>query len=186
MAAVDQTQGDPLARDHNCLADYRDAVERLRGETIDELGGQPMPPEKASMLAVMVASLPMVAALHPAMPVQLGVWQVAVVHLTVWSAVFWLQRHRYNRFHARWHSKIAAHQEACVPLPAEVFRYRGRSGQTTGARAAENRLVSVSPSGSIASISSSRPARTTSARTERPSSSQTSMEARIQRQGARR
>ena len=138
------------------------------------------------VLAVMVASLPMVAALHPAMPIQLGVWQVAVVHLTIWSAVFWLQRQRYNRFHARWHSKVAAHQEACVPLPAQVFYDRGRSGQTTGARAAENRLVTVSPSGSIASISSSRPTRTTSARIERPSSSQTSIASRIHRQGARR
>ena len=115
MAVFDQFQDDPLA-------DYRDAVERLRDETADELGGQPMLPEKASMLAVMFASLPMIAGLHPAMPVQLGVWQVAVVHLGIWSAVFWLQRQRYNRFHARWHSKVAAHQEGCVPMPAGCAR----------------------------------------------------------------
>ena len=64
---------DVMVHDCDCLDAYRGIVERLRGETIEEPGGQPMLPEKASRRAVMLASLPMVAALHPAMPGQLQV-----------------------------------------------------------------------------------------------------------------
>ncbi len=179
--------GDTAPADPNCLADYRDAVERLRGETVDELGPQPMPPETASMLAVLAASLPIVAALHPANPVPLAVWQVAAILAAVWVGIFRLQRTRYDRFHAAWSRKVAAHEPLAIPVEASRYRsdYRNE-GQTTGASAAVNRLVSVPLSSSMARTSSSRPARTTSPRIERPSSSQTSREPSIQRHGASR
>jgi hypothetical protein len=104
-----------LANDPPCdrwLADYRAAVERLRHETIAEIGPPPVAPEMASMVAVMAASLPMVAMLHPSVPIELQVWQVAFVQAAVWCGAFWLQRQRYERFHARLRSKIAAHQAA--------------------------------------------------------------------------
>jgi hypothetical protein len=99
------------------LADYRAAVERLRQETAAELGGQPSAPESAAMVAVLVAALPLVALplaalLHPSVPVHLQVWQVGVVQATVWGSVYWHQRRRYDRFHERLRSKIAAHQAA--------------------------------------------------------------------------
>jgi hypothetical protein len=178
---ADTPASDP-ARDNNCLADYRDAVERLRGQTVDELGRQPMAPETASMLAVMAASLPIVAALHPANPLTLDVWQVGASLAAVWAGVFWQQRGRYNRFHAAWSRKVAEHGEVAA-IPVQPYGCR-RSGQTTGAWAAEKRFVSVSSSSAMARTSSSRPARTTSALIERPSSSQTSREPSIQRQGA--
>ena len=116
MVRLDRMQSDVMVDvmvyDCDCLDAYRGIVERSRGETIEELGGQPMLPEKASTLAVMLASLPMVAALHPAMPGQLQVWQVALMQLAVWTAVFWLQRFRYNRFQACWSGKVAVLQEA--------------------------------------------------------------------------
>ena len=169
----------------SCLADYRDTVERLRGETIDELGRQPMPPETASMLAVLAAALPIVAALHPANPVTLEVWQVGLSLASVWTAVYCLQRLRYDRFHAAWSRKLADHDRTPVVIPVSDFRYR-MSEQTTGAWAAENRRVTVSSPSAMARTISSRPARTTSARIERPSSSHTSRESSIQRQGASR
>jgi hypothetical protein len=184
MVNRDTVPADPPA-DCNCLADYRDAVERLRDETVDEIGRQPMPPETASMLAVMAASLPIVAALHPANPVTLAVWHVGALLAAVWAGVFWLQRLRYERFHAAWSRKVAAHASAPAAIPAGDFRYRS-SGQTTGAWAAENRRVTVSSSSAMARTSSSRPARTTSPWMERPSSSQTSRESSTQRHGASR
>jgi hypothetical protein len=172
--------------DYNCLADYRNAVERLRGETIEELGRQPLPPETAAMLAVLGASAPIIAALHPSIPVQLYVWQVAAILVAVWSGVFWIQRRRYDRFQAAWSRKVDEHaaDPAVVPIDVGVFRHCGRSGQTIGVWAAENRRVSVAPSSSIARIIWSRPARTTSPRIDLPSSSQTSAAPSIQRQGA--
>jgi hypothetical protein len=167
-----------------CLADYRDTVERLRDETVVELGRQPMPPETASMLAVLAAALPIVAALHPANPVTLEVWQVGAILAAVWLAVFRLQSGRYERFQAAWSHKVAAHRDGeLLAVPVRAFRYR-RDGQTTGACAAEKRLVSVPSPSSMARTSSSRPARTTSPRIERPSSSQTSREPSTQRHGA--
>ena len=179
MVNRDTVPADPPA-DCNCLADYRDAVERLRDETVHEIGRQPMPPETASMLAVMAASLPIVAALHPANPVTLAVWHVGALLAAVWAGVFWLQRLRYERFHAAWSRKVAAHASAPAAISAGDFRYRS-AGQTTGAWAAENLRVTVSSSSAMA-----RTARTTSPWMERPSSSQTSRESSTQRHGASR
>ena len=109
MADADCTNDPPPDR---WLVEYRAAVERLRDETIAEIGPQPVAPEMASMVAVMVASLPMLAVVHPSIPVELQVWQVALVPAVVWSTVFWLQRQRYERFHDRLRRKIAAHQAA--------------------------------------------------------------------------
>jgi hypothetical protein len=106
-----ETHSDPPPCDR-WLQDYRAAVERLREETIAEIGPQPVAPEAASMIAVMVASLPMVAMLHPSIPLELQVWQVAVVQAAVWGGVFWLQRQRYERFQDRLRRRIAAHQAA--------------------------------------------------------------------------
>lgn len=99
------------------LADHRAAVERLRQETIAELGRQPSAPESVAMIAVLVAALPLVALLlvvllHPSVPIHLPVWQVGLVQAAVWSSVFWYQRRRYDRFHERLRRKIAAHQAA--------------------------------------------------------------------------
>lgn len=184
MVDLDRGPGKP-APDNSCLADYRETVERLRDETVGELGRQPMAPETAAMLAVLVASLPIVAVLHPANPIELAVWQVGVILATVWAGAFWLQRGRYDRFQAAWSRKVADHGSAPVVIPACDFRYRS-SGQTIGAWAAENRRVTVSSPSSIARTISSRPARTTSPWIERPSSSQASRESSIQRQGASR
>ncbi len=184
MVSLDRYQSDAPPSD-NCLADYRDAVERLRTETVDELGRQPMPPETVSMLAVLAASFPIVAALHPANPVALEVWQVGVILAAVWAGAFTLQRLRYDRFHAAWSRKVADHGNGPAAIPVSDFRYR-RSGQTTGASAAENRRVTVSSPSAMARTISSRPASTTSAWIERPSSSQTSRESSTQRHGASR
>jgi hypothetical protein len=185
MADLDTCPAEPPLADNGCLADYRQTVERLRDETVDEFGRQPMAPETASMLAVLVASFPIVAALHPANPVDLAVWQVGLILVAVWSGVFGLQRGRYNRFQDAWSRKVAAHGSALAAVPVHDFRYLS-SGQTTGAWAAENRRVTVSSPSSIARTISSRPARTTSPWIERPSSSQASLEPSIHRHGASR
>ena len=91
------------------LDDYRAAVERLRGETVAEVGGQPMAPETASMLAVLIAALPLIALLHPAVPLEPHGWQDGLALLFVWLAAFRIQSLRYARFHARWRRKVAAH-----------------------------------------------------------------------------
>ena len=185
MVDLDKGLAEPPAADNSYLADYRETVARLRDETVDELGRQPMAPEAASMLAVLVASFPIIAALHPANPVDLAVWQVGVTLVAVWAGVFWLQRGRYNRFQDAWSRKVAEHDCAAAAVPVRDFRYRS-SGQTTGAWAAQNRRVTVSSSSSMARTISSRPARTTSPWIERPSSSQASREPSIQRHGASR
>jgi hypothetical protein len=137
-----------------CLDDYRETVNRLHDETVNELGREPMAPETAAMLAVMVASLPIVAALHPGNPVELAVWQVGLLLAAVWGGAFWLQRARYDRFEAALSRKVADHGAAPLVIPVRDFRYRS-SGQTTGAWAAENRRVTVSPSSSMARTISS-------------------------------
>jgi hypothetical protein len=181
MSGCDRTQ-DAFPREDPCLAAYREAVERLRHETIAELGRQPMPPEQAAMLAVVLTSLAMIVTLHPSAPFTLQVWQVALVEIAVWVGVFRLQCRRYERFQARWHGKLAAHRAA----EAAAEALQRRSGQTTGAWAAANRLVVVASPRSITSTISSLPTTATSPRIERPSSSHTSVEPSIQRQGARR
>lgn len=184
MADLDRGAGEPDPGS-TCLDAYREAVARLHGETVDELGRQPMAPETVAMLAVMAASLPIVAALHPGNPVELAVWQVAVLLVAVWAGAFWLQRGRYDRFEAAWSRKVADHGAGPMVVPVRDFRYRS-DGQTTGALAAENLRVTVSGPSSIARTISSRPARTTSPWIERPSSSQASREPPIQRHGASR
>jgi hypothetical protein len=127
----------------DCLDDYRAAVERLLGETVDEFGRQPMPPEKLSMIAVAVASLPMIAIMLPTTPIQLQVWQVGLVQAAAWFFAFRIQSQRYNRFHAAWQRKVAAHRAVAVAVPVDARLLgrrqglqRGRSGQTTGDSAA--------------------------------------------------
>lgn len=179
MTRPDRIQDSPPCDDW--LAEHRVAIDRLLAETIDEFGPQPMPPEAASMLALLAASLPLMALLLPATPVTLEVWQVGLTLVAVWATVFALQRRRYDRFQAHWQGKLIAHRAA--QAARETQR---RSGQTTGGWAATNRLVVVSSPRSITSTISSRPTRAISPRIERPSSSQTSREPSIQRQGASR
>jgi hypothetical protein len=157
-------------------------MDRTLAETVAELGPQPMPPETASMLALLAASLPLLALLLPVIPVTLDVWQVGLTHGAVWAAVFSLQRRRYERFQARWQGKLVAQRAA----QAAGDGPQRRSGQTTGGWAATNRLVIVSSPRSITSTISSRPTKAISPRIDRPSSSQTSLEPSIQRQGASR
>ena len=74
MTELDPT--DDVSRDDDWLADYRRAVEQLRGETVAELGRQPMPPEALSAIALAITSLPLVALMLPPIPVEPQVWQV--------------------------------------------------------------------------------------------------------------
>jgi hypothetical protein len=113
-------------RDHDALGDYRAAVDRLREETEAELGGQPMPPEKLSMIATAVAALPLVGLLLPVAPVELATWQVGLVLALVWTASFRLQCGRYDRFEARWNRKVLAHARTVTPPPAELRFLRKR------------------------------------------------------------
>ena len=54
--SVRESRRPEFPRDADWLGGYRAAVDRLREETADELGGQPMPPEAFSMLATLVAA----------------------------------------------------------------------------------------------------------------------------------
>ena len=114
---------DSLA-DTNYLADYRTAVERLRGEAAAEVGGQPMLPEALSTIAVMLASLPLLATFLPAIPLEPNGWQQAGALFVVWLVAFRIQSQRYARFHARWRRKIAAHQVAEALVPAASYLSR--------------------------------------------------------------
>ena len=119
------TREDILA-EFSYLEAYRAAVERLHGETVAEVGGQPMTPEKFSMFAVMIASLPLVAVLHPAIPIEPHGWLDGLALLAVWLVAFRVQSLRYARFQARWHGKIAAHHAAeALPASSGFLRFRG-------------------------------------------------------------
>ena len=131
MVDLDRGSGDPDPG-KMCLDAYRETVERLHDETVDELGRPPMAPETVAMLAVIVAALPVVAALHPGNAVELAVWQVGVLLAAVWAGAFWLQRGRYDRFQAAWSRKVADHGAGPLVIPVRDFRYRS-PGQTTGA-----------------------------------------------------
>lgn len=101
------------------LDEYRRSVERLRGETAEELGGQPMQPEALSAIALALASLPLVALLLPTIPVEPKVWQVALALVAVWGTAFRIQSARYARFHTRWQGKVVALRiAATTPVPA--------------------------------------------------------------------
>ncbi len=89
------------------LESYRSTVDRLHRETAAECGGQPMPPEAISMIAVLIASLPLVALLSPAVPVELRGWQVGLTMAGVWAIAFFVQRLRYDRFQARLARRLA-------------------------------------------------------------------------------
>ena len=126
MQRFDYAPREESFADTDYLDDYRAAVERLRGETAEEIGGQPMTPEKFSMFAVMLASLPLVAMLLPAIPLELHGWQDALALFAVWGVAFRVQSLRYARFQARWSRKIAAHQVAEVRAVAGGRSYLSR------------------------------------------------------------
>jgi hypothetical protein len=105
----DPDPAEELSRDSGCLAEYRRTVEQLRGETVAELGAQPMAPEKVSMIAIAVVSLPLVALLLPMIPVKPEVWQVCLALVVAWLAAFHIQSARYQRFHAHWQRKVVAY-----------------------------------------------------------------------------
>jgi hypothetical protein len=113
-------------RDYDALHDYRATVDRLREETAAELGGQPMPPEKLSMIAMALAALPLVASMLPTVPVELATWQVALVLALVWTASFRLQCGRYDRFQARWNRKVLAHAGTAAQPAPEIRFQRAR------------------------------------------------------------
>jgi hypothetical protein len=116
---------DDVSREGGWLADYRRAVEQLRGETVAELGRQPMQPEAFSAIALAVASLPMVALMLPPVPVEPQVWQVGLALLVVWLATFRIQSVRYARFHEHWRRKVVAHAATVAP-GAEDLRFLRR------------------------------------------------------------
>ena len=119
MPAFDHLPDEEHPAADGYLQYYRAAVERLRGETEDELGAQPMPPEKLSMFAVAIASLPLVALMHPAIPLQPVGWEVGLALSVVWLIAYRFQARRYERFQAVWRRKVAAHHAAeTAALPA--------------------------------------------------------------------
>ena len=97
MPAFDHVPDEEPPAADGYLQYYRAAVERLRGETEDELGAQPMPPEKLSMFAVAIASLPLVALMHPAIPLQPVGWGVGLALSVVWLIAYRFQARRYER-----------------------------------------------------------------------------------------
>ena len=113
-------------RDGGWLADYRRAVEQLRGETVAELGRQPMPPEALSAIALAVTALTIIALLLPPIPVEPQVWQVGIALVVVWLATFRIQSVRYARFHEHWRRKVLAHTAAATVAGSEVPRFLGR------------------------------------------------------------
>lgn len=107
MSIFHPLSDDDMSGETGVLETYRLTVDQLHRETAVEFGGQPMPPEAFSMIAILVASLPLMALLHPAVPVELRGWEVGLTLASVWSAAFFLQRLRYDRFHARVARKVA-------------------------------------------------------------------------------
>ena len=110
---------DPVAPEEGWLGDYRRAVERLRGEAVAEFGGQPMPPEAMSAIALALTALPLVALMLPVVPMEPKVWQVALALVAAWSAAFRIQSVRYARFHELWQRKVKAHTAKAVALPLD-------------------------------------------------------------------
>jgi len=121
MSDLDPT--DDGLREGGWLADYRCAVEQLRGETVAELGRQPMPPEALSAIAVAIASLPLVALMLPPVPIEPQVWEVGLALLAVWLAAFRIQSARYARFHEHWRQKVVALAAAATAPSAEDLRF---------------------------------------------------------------
>jgi hypothetical protein len=107
MTIFQSFPGDDDFGESSFLERYRSTVDRLHRETAAEFGGQPMPPEAFSMIAVLIASLPVMALLHPALPGMLRDWQVGLTMAAVWFVAFLVQRLRYDRFQARVARKIA-------------------------------------------------------------------------------
>jgi hypothetical protein len=110
-----------------------------------------MPPEKLSMFAVMIASLPLMAMLHPAVPLEVYGWQDALALFAVWGVAFrggWRSGCRAHATPASTPAGAARSQRIRSPNAgpgrrAELLEprglQRGRSGQTTGDFAALNR-----------------------------------------------
>jgi hypothetical protein len=113
-------------REGGWLADYRRAVEQLRGETVAELGRQPMPPEALSAIALAVAALPIIALMLPPIPLELKVWQVGLAMVAVWLATFRIQSIRYARFHERWRRKVVAHTAVVCAAGADDLGFLQR------------------------------------------------------------
>ena len=107
MAIFQSIPGDDDLAESGYLERYRSTVDRLHRETAAEFGGQPMPPEAFSMIAVLLASMPLMALLHPAVPVTVRDWQVGLTMAGVWFVAFLVQRLRYERFQARVARKVA-------------------------------------------------------------------------------
>ena len=121
--SLDRTALEDSLADTNYLADYRAAVERLRGEAAAEVGGQPMLPEALSTIAVMLASLPLLATFLPAIPLEPNGWQQAGALFVVWLVAFRIQSQRYARFHDCWRRKVVAHTAAAIAVRPPAPRY---------------------------------------------------------------
>jgi hypothetical protein len=119
----DLDPADDNLREGGWLADYRRAVEKLRGETVAEFGGQPMPPEALSAIAVALTSLPLVAMMLPTVPVEPTMWEVGLALLAVWLGAFRIQSVRYGRFQRHWRQKVAAFAAAASAPGAEDLRF---------------------------------------------------------------
>jgi hypothetical protein len=106
--------------ERDCLTACRRQLDRLRHEAAAELGPQPMVPEKFSMLAMMLASAPLVALVHLDPAHRLAALETGVALLAVWLAALQFQRVRYDRFQAR--CDRAVQHALAEPEPSDAPR----------------------------------------------------------------
>ena len=107
--------------------DYRRAVEQLRGETVAELGGQPMPPEALSAIALAVDVGAADGAAAAADSGRAAGVAGRARDGVVWLAAFRIQSVRYPRFHEHWRRKVVGlAAAAAVPGPEDLRFLRGR------------------------------------------------------------
>jgi hypothetical protein len=103
------------------LAACRRRLDRVHCEAAAELGPQPMMPEKFSMLAMMLASVPLVALLHLDVTHRFAALEVGGALLAVWLGALRFQRFRYDRFEAR--CDRAVQHALAQPEPSDAPRY---------------------------------------------------------------
>ena len=116
---------DDVPSEPDCLAACRHRLDRVTREAAAELGPRPMIPEKFSMLAMMLASVPLMALLHLDPAHRLPAFEMGIVLSAVWHGALQFQRVRYDRFEARWESAVRAHlaqPEPCEAPRSLIFR----------------------------------------------------------------
>jgi hypothetical protein len=106
--------------ERDCLAACRRRLDRLHREAAVELGPEPMVPEKFSMLAMMLVSVPLSMLVHLDPGHRLAL-ETGVALLVVWLAALQFQRIRCDRFEAR--CDRAVQRAIAEPEPPAGPRY---------------------------------------------------------------